>query len=223
MILDYEQKYKEALERARDMMSYKEVRREDMEYIFPELKVSDDERIRKELIDFVKSRLAGFPQCKKYITWLEKQGEQKSVDKSDKVDPIFHEGDWVVTDLFGIVQIKAIENGKYVLENTMRFAIDGVDNFWYRWTIEYAKDGDVLYSLDSCQPFIYKGRKSHEQATAYCGINKYGRFFVGDTKDCIIVLDNYVPATKEQCDTLERAMTNAGYRWNKEELKLEKI
>jgi hypothetical protein len=36
-------------------------------------------------------------------------------------------------------------------------------------------------------------------------------------------LSGVFPATKEQRDTLERAMTNAGYRWNKEELKLEKI
>jgi hypothetical protein len=31
------------------------------------------------------------------------------------------------------------------------------------------------------------------------------------------------PATKEQRDTLMKAMADAGYRWNKEELKLEKI
>ena len=43
--------------------------------MFPELKESDDERIREELINFVKSRLAGFPQCEKYIAWLEKQGQ----------------------------------------------------------------------------------------------------------------------------------------------------
>ena len=50
------------------------------EDIFSELKVSNDERIRKELIDFV-SRLAGFPDCKRFTDWLEKQGEQKRIDK----------------------------------------------------------------------------------------------------------------------------------------------
>lgn len=49
MKINYEQKYKEALERARDMMSYKEVRREDMEYLFPELKEPEDEKIKKLL------------------------------------------------------------------------------------------------------------------------------------------------------------------------------
>lgn len=36
-IMYYEKKYKEALEKAKDMLSYKEVRKEDMEYLFPEL------------------------------------------------------------------------------------------------------------------------------------------------------------------------------------------
>ena len=45
--------------------------------IFPELKESEDERIRKELIDFVKSRLAWFPDCKRFTAWLEKEGEQR--------------------------------------------------------------------------------------------------------------------------------------------------
>ena len=51
--------------------------------IFPELAESEDEKIRKELIDFVKSRLAGFPQCEKFIAWLEKQA-QKAWTEEDK-------------------------------------------------------------------------------------------------------------------------------------------
>ena len=72
--MTYEQKYKEALERAKDMLSYKEVRREDMEYLFPELKESEDEKIRKELIEFTKTR-GGFKQ--EWIAWLKKQSERK--------------------------------------------------------------------------------------------------------------------------------------------------
>lgn len=44
----------------------------DVSELFPELK-DEDETIRKELIDFVKSRLAGFPECDRFIAWLEKQ------------------------------------------------------------------------------------------------------------------------------------------------------
>jgi hypothetical protein len=70
---------------------------------FPELKESEDERIRKELIRFIENwknpnnlgRPQDYPmftkneeQCNKYITWLEKQGEQKDIinNKSDFVD-----------------------------------------------------------------------------------------------------------------------------------------
>lgn len=44
----------------------------DVSEIFPELK-DEDEIIKKELINFINSHLAGFPQCEKYIAWLKKQ------------------------------------------------------------------------------------------------------------------------------------------------------
>jgi len=71
--------YDEALEKARSIIEYYvEHKRndvlpyikEDLEGIFPELKESEDERIRKEIIDFVKSR-GGFKGD--WIAWLEKQ------------------------------------------------------------------------------------------------------------------------------------------------------
>lgn len=83
-----------------------------------------------------------------------------------------------------------------------------------------ARDGDVLYSLDSNQPFIYKERKQNEQATAYCGLNIYGKFFVWGTKDCVITLSKYVPATKEQRDLLFQKMKEAGYEWDAEKKEL---
>lgn len=52
---------------------------DDIIEIFPELKELRNESIRKELIDFVKSRLAGFPQCEQYIDWLEKQHDDKNI------------------------------------------------------------------------------------------------------------------------------------------------
>lgn len=51
----------------------------------PELIEDEDEKIRKELIDFIKSRLAGFPQCEKYIAWLEKQGKLNEKPTRDQV------------------------------------------------------------------------------------------------------------------------------------------
>jgi len=81
--MDYEQKYKEALSRA------KVVNPGTKDYnivtaIFPELKESNDERIRKELLDYLdKRRIVETPVDTKvkeeWISWLEKQGKQEQL------------------------------------------------------------------------------------------------------------------------------------------------
>lgn len=53
-----------------------------LERIFPELKEDEDERIRKEIIDFLElphPQFVGKRDHEKWIAWLEKQGEQKPV------------------------------------------------------------------------------------------------------------------------------------------------
>lgn len=59
---------------------------DEMDYIFPELQESEDERIRKSLIDMLKND----EKCYlKEIAWLEKQGEKKETlcDKCKKTQP----------------------------------------------------------------------------------------------------------------------------------------
>lgn len=60
----------------------------DIEYYFPELKESEDEdeRIRKELIGFLRNIPNSNYTCEEMALWLEKQGEQKSVDKVEPFD-----------------------------------------------------------------------------------------------------------------------------------------
>jgi hypothetical protein len=84
--MDYEQKYKDALERAREFQKSKdELCVLTAESIFPELKESEDERIRKSLINVFSNRKKylidqsfGDSKVKDIIAWLEKQGEKKS-------------------------------------------------------------------------------------------------------------------------------------------------
>ena len=81
--MDYEKKYKEALANARQEYNTTEnvERKQWLEELFPELKESEDERIRKEilsLVQYTKGRLIGYkPRIHqdKMITWLEKQGD----------------------------------------------------------------------------------------------------------------------------------------------------
>lgn len=89
--MDDEKKYKEALEKLQEALAPKDGReisgltRACIEEIFPELKESDDERIRKALITYFQR----FPypyggiesagtNAKEAIAWLEKQGKQKT-------------------------------------------------------------------------------------------------------------------------------------------------
>ena len=89
---DYKKKYEDALSWLKDIYpTFKGATKEDAEHYFPELKESEDERIRKELIDFLDDvwhlgKDANFDKyrksdCADWIAWLEKQGEQKPQGK----------------------------------------------------------------------------------------------------------------------------------------------
>jgi len=85
--MDYEKKYKEALELMKDCVSDENglvhVRPCD---IFTELEESEDERISKALIKLVKIAGEGYENVidgvsiKDALAWLEKQGEQKPAE-----------------------------------------------------------------------------------------------------------------------------------------------
>lgn len=67
----------------------KQMLNEALEFLIPELKESEDEKIRKDLITFLDEiwhlgKNANFDKwdksdCSNWIAWLEKQGEQKPV------------------------------------------------------------------------------------------------------------------------------------------------
>lgn len=73
---DYEKKYKEALNRAREIHRNENEKRSDMEWLFPELKESEDEKIREALVRFHKSTIDidGIKGAD-ILAWIEKQGE----------------------------------------------------------------------------------------------------------------------------------------------------
>ncbi len=89
--MNYEQRYKEALEKIReglqplqDGAKISGVTRAFLEEVFPELKESEDERIRKALIRVLNENVGN--GIEKYgakledaLAWLEKQGEKKAI------------------------------------------------------------------------------------------------------------------------------------------------
>ena len=91
--MNYEKKYKESLERAKEQLDGAKAFDYDNEQtahnirttvynIFPELKESEDEKIRREIKAFIKSRGSQITQSKTdaWIAWIDKQGEQKLVE-----------------------------------------------------------------------------------------------------------------------------------------------
>ena len=84
---DYEKKYKETLNRAREIHRNEDEKRSDMEWLFPELKESEDEKIRKALIKGVEScKASGWTNFGNNVdidvvlAWLKEQGKQKPID-----------------------------------------------------------------------------------------------------------------------------------------------
>lgn len=81
--------YKEKLRLAKEALDSGSYDKETIEYIFPELKESEDEGIRKTLIEFVKEygdKFYGQIAKMSAIAWLEKQGLQKQRKEWDADD-----------------------------------------------------------------------------------------------------------------------------------------
>lgn len=123
--MDYEKKYRKALERAKRLHSEPTGGTERIvcEQIFPELRWSEDERIRRAIIKGLSScgkKYWGGFEVKAAIAWLEKQGEQKQEEL-----PRYNIGD-ILCDLscneydndaqlnYEIIDIR---NGMYICDN----------------------------------------------------------------------------------------------------------
>lgn len=71
--MDYEKKYKDAQKWLEGVfMELSHERQMEAEAFFPEIKESNDERIRKELLDYIDKSTG----CKEWVAWLEKQGDK---------------------------------------------------------------------------------------------------------------------------------------------------
>lgn len=150
---------------------------------------------------------------------LEKQGEQKPVDK---IEPKFKVGDWVI-DKQGIVHqianvVKMVANHTYGYDivggGYFNDTVEGVR----LWNISDAKEGDVL--VDSLgNVCIYQEPSTKLMYHSHCYGNH--KFFIpmGGSHE---IVGSY-PATKEQRDQLEKAMTDAGYAFDFDKKELKKI
>ena len=150
------------------------------------------------------------------------KNEQKSADKNK---PRIDVGDWVVfIKSKSVYRVEKKENYEYTLRHILGGSMClhfSNEELIREWTIEDAKDGDVLTTLAG--PFIYNGKRGGLSCLgSYCGINTLGRFQMGVERHW--TGKKVYPATKKQRDALMKAMNDAGYEWDadKKELKKEK-
>ena len=150
--------------------------------------------------------------------------EQK--DFAPKVAPKFKVGDWI-TNGENVWKIGYIDDNMYIEHSgpvSAGGAIESIDKHYHLWTIQDAKDGDVLCTSNG-NPFIFK-KITKNRVYSYCGL--FFRKF-DETKGCvngelaIELPSDYVPATKEQCDLLFSKMKEAGYKWDAVKKELKKI
>jgi hypothetical protein len=255
--MNYEKRYKEMLAKARAF--YKKwdgvdaynssLAISELKEIFPELKDSKKEwieKIRQELKSYLGHRkteqISESDAVQQWITWLEKQGEQKSIDK---VEPQFHEGDWVIgaNNVFKIISLNDELNCYTVVTpNNEEVKIpyyfdDGQGHMcsYHLWTIQDAKDGDVLCTYECNKPkivfilkenpivFILKGTsRKHYVLNYHCYYNIMYPCFESNFKTGCLApnKEDVKPATEEQRNLLFQKMKEFGYEWdaNKKEL-----
>lgn len=237
------QAYDELIERLKDLkFAYRfSPLSNAIEEKFPELKENEDERIRKELISFVKDILACYdkPNAERdekyesWIAWLEKQSEQKSANKTQ---PKFTIGDWIVHHgTENIYEVVAVIDNQYQLKYGDTYTVQkraDVDRCARLWTIYDAKPGDVL--CDYCKAdnnslisILKKFEHVNFGLAKYSDYSSYCFITAGDKQmfreGTYHHKHDIKPATKEQRDLLFQKMKEAGYEWDADKKELKKI
>ena len=217
--------------------------RETVYAIFPQLKETEHEGIRKALVNmfsFYNIQKVGNYTNGQILKWLEGQRERPRMgyptgheecygcNQTASDSPKYKVGDWLVATKHGLsrlIRIIGHEQGRYEIEKMG--GDTGVPSFGYveenyrPWTIQDANDGDVLATKDNCICIFDGTVEEGKYPFAYCGISMYG-FRTYDGK-LPFTHDDVYPATKEQRESLFSMMQEAGYEWDSDKKKVTPI
>lgn len=238
--------YDKALKRAKEWMTGKyghyvsDTPQEIAEFIFPELKENEDEKMWKAIYNALKYLETVLSwdflddvDILDVYAWLEKQSnksqgksalesiKEEKIDNTDNVESKFKVGDWI-TDGNSVLHITSMDSGFYQFDDSYDVKAI-IDKKYHIWSIEDAKDGDMLVSISN-HPFIYNGKFTERTVGAYCGLNVYGEFLVNKFPERCTWTDNkdIRPATKEQRNILLKEMHRVNYEWDTEKKELKK-
>ena len=151
---------------------------------------------------------------------LPTDGEQKSAGK-DK--PKFKAGDWITNGRYIRLIVNINSDWAYYMfkDGTSKWIKD-IDKKYRLWTIQDAKDGDVLVDEDTNLIGIFEGIEGMCWHSKFYYSN-FTKEFYGIECGGSHLKEFAKPATKEQRDTLMKAMADAGYTFDFENKKLKKI
>ena len=205
------------------------VLKNEFENMFPELKKNKDEKVKKAISDIL---LIDSDEIREILdsnglymqdidAWLEKQGGQKP---TDEVKPKFHEGDWVVCKngshrVFQVIK-RSWPNAKYLDEKGFEGFLNvfTLDKQYRPWTIQDAKDGDVLAAHECLVLFKEIDGLNIKCYCTYHNMGSNPSFYV----DTLQNKTAFYPATKEQRELLFQKMHEVGYEWDAEKKELKK-
>jgi len=176
-----------------------------------------------------------------YVEKIENQGSQNLANstKTCKVEQKFKAGNWYlcVNDFYFYGKGVRFDKGQAYycglngclqeFDSGAHIDIDeGLYDYFNLWTIQDAKDGDVLANKYG-SVFIYAGFEDDKRVTVddYCYITaNHHEFCIEDHKTgSWYYVTELNPATKEQRDLLFQKMKDAGYEWDAEKKELRKI
>lgn len=146
---------------------------------------------------------------------------------TDKIEPKFKVGDWVVLNENhnSIYQVEKIENYHYVLRHILGGAFGesfGLESLMRLWTIQDAKDGDVL--VLNGEVFIYAHRKQlYSIDVAHCFVDNVGVFHFDGEFGYTEKGNSIHPATASQRNLLFTKMKEAGYEWDADKKEIRKL
>jgi hypothetical protein len=142
---NYERKYKKALERAKKLYEQGTIT-ESLGFVFPELKESEDERIRKAIKKALQVRCGGSRiisdepvTLEEAVVWLEKQGEHANFCNKIQIgDKVTRNEDGVLVNLSQVNRAAkpTNEEQKDILEDAI---LDGNEDGLIAETIRYKK------------------------------------------------------------------------------------
>ena len=155
-------------------------------------------------------------------------------ESDDKNEPKFKVGDWVVNKFGDSLHIDSFDKKNYQVS-------DGKGNYNYFpiskqgemhiWTIQDAKDGDVLsfysehkgkkmFQIGVVEKYVGKLGGCYNTFKTYVGVDWDNNLQIGRYMGC----DDIYPATKEQRDALiMKTLNDVGYEWDVEKKELNKL